>query len=71
MAVGVLFLILAAMNRAAAAGASEQSFKALQRLFLYLGGLMVGGQMFFLMEYTWDVALHSAARILRWRLAFR
>jgi hypothetical protein len=63
VAVGVLFLILAAMNRAAAAGgeAGERSFKALQRLFLYLGGLMVGGQMFFLMEYTWDVSLHSVS----------
>lgn len=60
---GVLFLILAAMNRAAAAGDAEgeQSFRALRRLFLYLGGLMVGGQMFFLMEYTWDVALHSVS----------
>jgi hypothetical protein len=59
----VLFLILAAMNRAAAEGgqAGERSFKALQRLFLYLGGLMVGGQMFFLMEYTWDVSLHTVS----------
>jgi hypothetical protein len=62
VAVGVLFLILAAMNRAAEAGvAGEQTFKALQRLFLLLGGLMVGGQMFFLMEYTWDVSLHSVS----------
>jgi hypothetical protein len=60
--VGVLFLILAAMNRSASenAGSNQQSFKALQRLLLYIGGLMVGGQMFFLMEYTWDVELHSA-----------
>jgi hypothetical protein len=63
VAVGVLFLILAAMNRAAAEGgqAAERSFKALQRLFLYLGGLMVGGQMFFLIEYTWDVSLHTVS----------
>lgn len=61
VAVGVLFLILAAMNRAIADGAQtgERSFKTLQRLFLYVGGLMVSGQMFFLMEYTWDVSLHS------------
>jgi len=60
--VGMLFLILAAMNRAADAGVSgERSFRALQRLFLYLGGLIVGGQMFFLMEYTWDVKLHQAS----------
>jgi hypothetical protein len=60
---GVLFLILAAMNRAAAEGgqAGEQNFWVLQRLFLYLGGLMVSGQMFFLMEYTWDVSLHSVS----------
>jgi hypothetical protein len=63
VAVGVLFLILAAMNRAATDGehASEQTFKALQRLFLYVGGLMVSGQMFFLTEYTWDVSLHSVS----------
>jgi hypothetical protein len=63
VAVGVLFLILAAMNRSAAEGvnAGERSFKALQRLFLYTGGLIVGGQMFFLLEYTWDVHLHSAS----------
>jgi hypothetical protein len=58
VAVGVLFLILAAMNRSAQAG--EIDFKALQRLFLYTGGLMIAGQMFFLMEYTCDVKLHSA-----------
>lgn len=63
VAVGMLFLILAAMNRSAAEGlpGRERSFKTLQGLFLYLGGLIVGGQMFFLMEYTWDVRLHSAS----------
>ena len=61
VAVGVLFLILAAMNRASNEGtqAGEQTFKKLQRLFLYVGGLIVSGQMFFLIEYTWDVQLHS------------
>jgi hypothetical protein len=61
--VGILFLILAAMNRASSDGtlSGEQSFKNLQRLFLYVGGLIVSGQMFFLMEYTWDVRLHSAS----------
>jgi hypothetical protein len=60
--VGILFLILAAMNRSASEDsiARQRTFKSLQRLFLYLGGLIVGGQMFFLMEYTWDVQLHSA-----------
>jgi hypothetical protein len=61
--VGVLFLILAAMNRSATEGheASTQNFKSLQRLFLYIGGLIIGGQMFFLLEYTWDIHLHSAS----------
>lgn len=57
--VGILFLILAAMNRASSDDAP--TFKMLQRLFLYVGGLIVGGQMFFLMEYTWDVKLHSVS----------
>lgn len=63
VAVGMLFLILASMNRSAAEGlpGRERSFKTLQWLFLYLGGLIVGGQMFFLIEYTWDVRLHSAS----------
>src|SRR3974390_2867709 len=54
---GVLFLILGAMNRADGGAAA---FVPLQRLFLYLGGLMVVGQMFFLQEYTWDIVLHRA-----------
>lgn len=54
--VGMLLLILAAMNRAADAG--DANFKTLRGLVLYLGGLMLGGQMFFIMEYTWDVVLH-------------
>ena len=56
---GVMFLILAAMNRAA--GAESKSFTRLQLLFLYVGGLAIIGQMFFLQEYTWDVKLHQAA----------
>ncbi|NYF88935.1 hypothetical protein RBB79_05285 [Tunturiibacter empetritectus] len=61
VAIGILFLILAAMNRASAEESSERTFKTLQRLFLYVGGLFIGGQMFFLMEYTWDVKLHSVS----------
>jgi hypothetical protein len=57
--VGILFLILAAMNRASSD--NSPTFKTLQRLFLYIGGLIVGGQMFFLLEYTWDVKLHSVS----------
>jgi hypothetical protein len=61
VAVGILFLILAAMNRASVEESSEHTFKTLQLLFLYVGGLFIGGQMFFLLEYTWDVKLHSAS----------
>ncbi len=57
VALGVLFLILAAMNREAA---ETVVHRRLQRLYLYVGSLMVAGQMFFLMEYTWDVKLHSS-----------
>jgi hypothetical protein len=74
---GMVFLILAAMNRAAAAapepGAPGLDFETwvsagpsplfhhLQILFLYIGGLAINGQMFFLQEYTWDVMLHQAS----------
>jgi hypothetical protein len=87
VAVGMIFLILAAMNRAAAVPAgpgldseawaptlsgsspSETNlsdpnpalFRRLQFLFLYLGGLSIHGQMFFLQEFTWDVMLHRAS----------
>jgi hypothetical protein len=61
VSIGIMLLILAAMNRAAdAANPTAAGFTTLQRLFLYLGGLAVGGQMFFLQEYTWDVVLHRA-----------
>ena len=54
---GMLLLILAATNRAAMA--KTANFSALRRLFLYVGGLAVGGQMFFLQEFTSDVRLHT------------
>lgn len=78
VAIGVLFLILAAMNRAhfssepvveAGPAHSPASFKALQRLFLYTGGLMIAGQMFFLMEYTWDIELHSVSAYIAMAIA--
>ncbi len=56
---GVMFLILAAMNRAA--DNDEATFKRLQWLLIYVGGLAVVGQMFFVQEYTWDVKLHQPA----------
>jgi hypothetical protein len=63
IAVGVLFLILAAMNRSTADNSSshEHDFKTLQFLFLYIGGLIIDGQMFFLTEYTGDVKLHTTS----------
>jgi hypothetical protein len=69
--VGILFLILAAMNRAQDddARSGKETFLSLQRLFLYIGGLIVGGQMFFLMEYTWDVKLHSASAYIAMGIA--
>jgi hypothetical protein len=64
---GVMFLILAAMNRAAQG--ETNSFLLLQRLFLYVGGLAVVGQMFFIQEYTWDVKLHQAAAYIAMGIA--
>jgi hypothetical protein len=56
VSVGTLILLLGAMNRASDARLARR----LQWLLLYLGGLMVVFQMFFRMEYTWDVFLHNA-----------
>ena len=62
--IGSLFLITAAMNRAAlrgaAGGVEDVQFHNLQLLLLYISGLMLVLSMFFRMEYTWDVYLHSA-----------
>jgi len=59
VSVGTLMLILGAMNRAREAG-NESTARHLQWLLLYVGGLMVVFQMFFRMEYTWDISLHGA-----------
>ena len=59
---GALFLIVAAMNRAeAASGPQSAQFRHLQWLMIYLSGLLLVLSMFFRMEYTWDVYLHSAS----------
>ncbi len=58
---GVMFLILAAMNRAAEN--DEATFKRLQMLLVYVGGLAVVGQMFFVQEYTWDVKAASSGSL--------
>ena len=59
VSVGTLILLLGAMNRAALAGQAVTA-RHLQWMLLYVGGLMVVFQMFFRMEYTWDVYLHNA-----------
>jgi hypothetical protein len=59
VSVGTLIMLLGAMNRANEAG-NATTARHLQWLLLYVGGLMVVFQMFFRMEYTWDVYLHSA-----------
>ena len=60
VAFGMIFLILAAMNRAAAAE-DTVLFHRLQVLFLVLAGDAIGSQMFFVQEKTWDVLLHQAS----------
>jgi hypothetical protein len=52
-------MLVSAMNRAELAG-NHPLARHLQWLFLYVGGLMIVFQMFFRMEYTWDVYLHNA-----------
>jgi hypothetical protein len=64
---GILFLMLAAMNRASDAG--DANFKTFRGLLLYLGGLLLCGQMFFIMEYTWDVMLHRAIAYISMAIA--
>lgn len=41
--------------------AGDERTPSRQRLFLYVGGMITAQQMFFLMEATWDVRLHSLA----------
>jgi len=55
--IGSLFLIMAAMNRAAG---DPRLQRRLQWMTLYLAGLMLVLTMFFRMEYTWDIFLHRA-----------
>ena len=57
VSVGTLILLLGAMNRAN----DPATARYLQWMLLYVGGLMVVFQMFFRMEYTWDVFLHGSA----------
>jgi hypothetical protein len=66
VSIGVLFLITAAMNRTGDHTTGrprtledEASYRTLRRLMLYMGGLLIIGQMFFIMIQTWDIELHS------------
>jgi hypothetical protein len=59
VSVGTLILLIGAMNRAAETGKATLA-RHLQWMILYIGGLMVVFQMFFRMEYTWDVYLHGS-----------
>jgi hypothetical protein len=58
ISIGVMFMILSLMNRAARGDEESKNFRHLRLLFLYVGGIVVVGQMFFLQEYTWDIYLH-------------
>jgi hypothetical protein len=55
--IGSLFLIMAAMNRAEG---QTTLFRPLQAMLLHLAGMMMVLTMFFRMEYTWDIYLHSS-----------
>jgi hypothetical protein len=59
--IGALLLIGAAMNRAIEEG---RAYGGLQALFLYVAGLTLELAMFFVMEHTLDIYLHSASAYL-------
>jgi len=56
---GSILLVLSYLNRAAA-GDAGYGFRKMQRLMLYMGGLVVIEQMFVCFSYTWDAKLHQA-----------
>jgi hypothetical protein len=56
---GSILLVLSYLNRAAA-GNAGYSVKKMQRLLLYMGGLVVIEQLFVCFSYTWDMKLHQA-----------
>ncbi len=73
VAVGILFLILAAMIAHRVIRLSQESApsRRFNDSFLYVGGLIVSGQMFFLIEKTWDVELHSVAAYVAMGIALQ
>ncbi len=60
---GMLYLILPAMNRARPAPGERAGshYRMLRRLFLYVGGLIATQELFFLVSYTWEGKLHSVS----------
>lgn len=67
ISIGMLFLILGAMNRAAETGAAN--LKLLRILFLYLGGDAIASHMFFLQQYTTEAVLHQATAYIAMGIA--
>ncbi len=58
VAAGILMLVLSFSNRAAAAGSPAARMG--ERLYLYMGGLILMSQMFFVIQYLGNSALHTA-----------
>ena len=56
---GSILLVLSYLNRAATAGDAGYGFRKMQRLMLYMGGLVVIEQLFVCFSYTWDLKLHQ------------
>jgi hypothetical protein len=63
VSLGILYLILPAMNRAAPAKdkAADANYRTVRWLFLYVGGVFITQQMFFMVPYVWEGKLHSAS----------
>ena len=58
VAAGILMLILSFINRASEAG--SPAAKVGERLYLYMGGLILMSQMFFVIQYLGNSSLHTA-----------
>jgi hypothetical protein len=57
---GILLLVLSYMNRAGISDPDAKIYRQMQWIFLYVGSISLILQMFFRMEYTAEVALHTA-----------
>jgi hypothetical protein len=58
IAIGILLLILSSLHRAMEAG--SPAVKTIEKLFLYVGGVLVLSQMFLIVQYLGNSALHGA-----------